>query len=81
VLSFEDDCLEPDVQFPECLKTNRQFEVNANIVKRIPDKGLFYMFYNMPFDKQQVEAAKELEQRGWMYNESNMRWYRKEGSK
>lgn len=52
MLSLEDDCLEPDVQFPECLKTNRQFEVNTNIVKRIPDKGLFYMFYNMPFDKQ-----------------------------
>ena len=77
-INFEDDCLEPKIQFPESLKLNKQFDVTPQFLKRVPDKVLFYIFYNMPFDKQQIDAAKELESRGWKYTEKNMRWYRKE---
>lgn len=77
-VNFENDCLEPAIQFPESLKLNKQFEVSPQFLKRVPDKVLFYIFYNMPFDKQQIDAAKELESRGWKYTEMSMRWYRKE---
>lgn len=51
-LFFEDDCLEPDIAFPESLKLmNKQFEVTQAFLKRAPEKILFYIFYNMPFDK------------------------------
>jgi hypothetical protein len=48
---FEDDCLEPAIQFPESLKMSKQFEVTGSFLKRAPEKILFYIFYNMPFDK------------------------------
>ena len=54
-------------------------EVTPAFIKRAPEKILFYMFYNMPFERQQHDAAKELEARGWKYDETNMRWSRKEG--
>jgi CCR4-NOT transcriptional regulation complex NOT5 subunit len=54
-------------------------EVTPAFIKRAPEKILFYMFYNMPFERQQHDAAKELESRGWKYDETNMRWSRNEG--
>jgi CCR4-NOT transcriptional regulation complex NOT5 subunit len=37
---------------------------------------LFYIFYNMPGEKAQLQAAESLEQRGWTYIEEDMRWVR-----
>jgi len=48
--------------------------------QKCSDKVLFYMFYTLTFDKQQEEAARLLKSRGWKYNESNMRWYKKESA-
>ena len=81
-LWFEDDCLAPHIHIPESMKlsqTGRSLEVTPAFIKRAPEKILFYMFYNMPFERQQHDAAKELEARGWKYDETNMRWSRKEG--
>ena len=60
------------------LKLSHQLEVTPPFLQRAPEKVLFYMFYNMPFDRQQVEAAQELERRGWKYKEADMRWYKRE---
>jgi CCR4-NOT transcriptional regulation complex NOT5 subunit len=63
---------------PLPLKLNLQS--TPALLKRTPDKVLFYQFYNMPLDRQQVEAAQELSTRGWKYKKSTMRWYRKEAN-
>lgn len=34
------------------------------------------MFYNLPFDKDQIDASLELEKRGWKYNKACMRWFK-----
>lgn len=76
---FEDECLDlPDGALPECLKLTRPLEVTPAFLKSAPEKVLFYSFYNMPFDKQQVDAAEELQSRGWKYQPATMRWSRKE---
>ena len=49
-------------------------------VKIFPDKVLFYIFYNMHHERVQVDAAKELELRGWWHNESSMLWLKKHGT-
>ena len=46
----------------------------------MPDKALFYIFYNMPNDRAQVDAAEELEQRGWTYIEEEMIWVKHKGN-
>lgn len=49
---FEDECLDlPDCAMPECLKLSRPIEVTPAFVTGAPEKVLFYLFYNMPFDK------------------------------
>ena len=52
----------------------KPFDIDNNFVKKASDKVLFYMFYNLPLSKQQIEASIALKQRGWRYNEQNMRW-------
>lgn len=47
-------------------------------MRKATDKVLFYMFYNLTLEKQQVEAANILKNRGWKYNENDMRWYKRE---
>ena len=42
----------PNIHIPESMKTGRQLEVSPQFIKRAPEKVLFYMFYNMPFEKQ-----------------------------
>ena len=34
------------------------------------------MFYNLPLDRKQTDAALMLEERGWIYNPSNVRFYK-----
>ena len=44
--------------------------------KLFPDAVLFYIFYTMPHDKAQLNAANELKSRKWVYHESNMKWFK-----
>ena len=46
----------------------------ATLNKFIPNV-LFYIFYNLPHDRLQVEAYNELVTRGWMYHSKSNRWY------
>jgi hypothetical protein len=72
------DCFQPHVLIPECYKLRKPFEATPALVKKASDKVLFYMFYNLTHERQQIEAAGALKQRGWKFNDSNMRWYKKE---
>ena len=42
--------------------------------KLLPDKVLFFVFYNLPHDKAQLNASSELQSRGWMFLEEQMLW-------
>lgn len=84
MLRFELDCFdqlydEDSVGLPESMKLKKTMSVTPAFLKKVPERVLFYMFYNLPFDKQQLEAARELESRQWKYSEKNMRWSRTEG--
>lgn len=43
-------------------------------MKQFPDKVLFYIFYNMPHDKSQLNSSTELQERNWIYLDSSMQW-------
>lgn len=45
-----------------------------NIIASMPDYTLFFMFYTQPHDLIQIAASEELQNRGWEYSESDMRW-------
>ena len=61
------------------MKLKKPLATNSAFFKKVPEKVLFYMFYNLPFDKQQLDAARELEARSWKYNDKYMRWSKQEG--
>eukprot|EP00007_Cunea_sp_BSH-02190019_P004178 CAMPEP_0174229996 /NCGR_PEP_ID=MMETSP0417-20130205/835_1 /TAXON_ID=242541 /ORGANISM="Mayorella sp, Strain BSH-02190019" /LENGTH=470 /DNA_ID=CAMNT_0015307613 /DNA_START=57 /DNA_END=1466 /DNA_ORIENTATION=- len=39
------------------------------------DETLFYMFYNLPRDRLQIAAARELFRRDWRYHKEMQRWF------
>ena len=43
-------------------------------MKHFPDKVLFYIFYNMPHEKAQLNAANELQNRSWIFCKDTVRW-------
>ena len=52
-------------------------DLSRGTIKHFPDKVLFFIFYNMHHERAQVDAAKDLENRGWSYDEETMTWYKK----
>lgn len=55
--------------------SSEMFQLNSSSrCKQFPDKVLFYIFYNMPHDKAQLNASIELQTRGWFYLKDKMLW-------
>lgn len=51
-----------------------------SIISSMPDFTLLFMFYTQPHDLVQITASEELQNRGWNYDESEMKWsYENEG--
>ncbi|KAK8885686.1 hypothetical protein M9Y10_041138 [Tritrichomonas musculus] len=51
-----------------------------SIISSMPDFTLLFMFYSQPHDLVQITASEELQNRGWNYDESEMKWsYENEG--
>jgi hypothetical protein len=48
--------------------------INSARCKQFPDKVLFYVFYNMPHDKAQLNAYTELQARQWVFLPEKMLW-------
>ena len=66
----ESDFFTADYQLPACYHVNKPLPP----VSSFPDCVLFYIFYNLPNERQQLDAAIELEQRGWAYVEEDEIW-------
>ena len=49
-------------------------DLPESAIKDFPDTVLFFMFYNMPNDRAQLQAAQALSKRGWTYVSEEMRW-------
>lgn len=65
-------CVQPNFELPDCYK-NFPF-THKRIYKRVLLETLFYIFYSMPNDANQIRAAKELINRGWSYHKTLQLW-------
>jgi hypothetical protein len=53
-MAFEEDCMEFQGLDPtnETFNMMKPFEGNPQFLKKVNEKTLFYMFYNLPFDRE-----------------------------
>ena len=76
------ESLHMDLRIPPCYKLSKPKELKEEMIqKNVPPTVLFYIFYNMPGEKAQLQAAEALEHRGWTYIEEDMRWVRMKAGK
>ena len=45
------DCFQPQALIPECYQLRKPFEATQSFLKKASDKVLFYIFYNLAFEK------------------------------
>ncbi|EFO98881.1 CRE-TAG-153 protein [Caenorhabditis remanei] len=68
-------------QVPSAYYTARTLQTNFDMLQNIPDKfgigAIFYIFYNMPKEIWQLNAARELQFRGWRFNIREKIWVNK----
>ena len=64
------------IQLPKCFTKTTQ-ELKPEILKKLNDKSLIYIFYNFEGRAIQQEAAKTLYQREWIYNYEEYLWFYK----
>ena len=68
-----------DFRLPACydLSKSKQTGMREEMIREVlPERVLFYIFYNLPNDRQQIVAAETLTARGWTYIPEDMRWVR-----
>lgn len=66
-----------EYSLPECYK-NIEFKDKKEVfIPKFFEESLFYMFYSMPNDKMQIQAARELIKKGWVYHKTLKLWFRK----
>lgn len=82
----ESECFSQDFYLPACYDlskfrpagtspANGAFaQASVEKCKLFPDTVLFYIFYTMPHDKAQLNAANELKSRKWVYQAKTMKW-------
>ena len=56
-------------------------DLTDSALKHFPDSVLFYIFYNMPNDRAQLNASNQLIERGWTYVNQEMRWVKQKGNR
>lgn len=65
-------------QVPSVYYTARTLQTNFDMLQNVPEKfgvhELFYIFYNLPREIWQLNAARELQYRGWRYNIKEKLW-------
>ena len=69
----ETQALVPEYKLPDCYHVQRTVFKPSHIPK-FAVETLFYIFYNMPFDRWQSLAAQELVHKGWCFSEEKNRW-------
>ena len=63
---------DPDAMLPACYDVQAPPAVTK--IKNFSERTLFYIFYTMPQDTLQLEAARELSRRGWIYHKELRLW-------
>ena len=63
----------PDYKLPDCYHVQRTVFKPSHIPKFVVET-LFYIFYNMPFDRWQSLAAQELVHKNWKFWEERNKW-------
>ena len=71
------EAVEFPFQTPSCYIFKNRPKLDSYKIKTFPDKVLFYMTYNQPYECNTILAAKELESRGWLYDEKSLKWISK----
>lgn len=64
-----------DSLLPSCYFVPQSLNGLLGKIASLNDETLFYLFYGMPRDKGQVQAAIELFQRGWRYHRGLKLWF------
>ncbi len=64
-----------DSLLPSCYFVPQSLTGLLGKIASLNDETLFYLFYGMPRDKGQVQAAIELFQRGWRYHRGLKLWF------
>ena len=81
--NVESESFSHDFRLPKCYDMPKLREIGKNKCpllvskdkcKQLPENVLFYIFYNIPHDRGQLNAAKELQSRDWIYLTDKMRW-------
>lgn len=62
------------MQLPKCFTKTSQ-ELKTELLKKLSDKTLIYIFYNYESKAIQQEAAKILYSREWVYNVEEYLWF------
>jgi CCR4-NOT transcriptional regulation complex NOT5 subunit len=72
---FDND-LEGQLDLPPSYKvdTSGVHDVTRSRLKQFPDTVLFYIFYNRPNERVQLDAATELKGRGWEFAVEHNVW-------
>jgi CCR4-NOT transcriptional regulation complex NOT5 subunit len=82
----ESESFSHDFSLPKCynvakfrehavkIENGQSAMLSSQKCKLLPDKVLFYIFYNMPHDRGQISAYHELKSRQWIYLSKQMRW-------
>lgn len=78
--TLQSECFVQDFRLPACYNLSKPKELLDGDIKTFSDPVLFYVFYNMPNDRAQIQAASQLQQRGWVYVEEEMIWVKQSGN-
>jgi CCR4-NOT transcriptional regulation complex NOT5 subunit len=62
------------VTLPKCF-TKAAIEMKADLLEKLPDKSLIYIFYNYENRAVQHKAVKLLYQKDWVYNFDELLWF------
>ena len=74
------DSYQQDFRIPQCYHMSKPKDLPESTIKDFPVNVLFFIFYNMPYDRAQLTAANLLKSKGWTYVCEEMRWVKMKGS-
>eukprot|EP01099_Mayorella_cantabrigiensis_P000618 TRINITY_DN126_c0_g2_i2.p1 TRINITY_DN126_c0_g2~~TRINITY_DN126_c0_g2_i2.p1 ORF type:complete len:704 (-),score=159.28 TRINITY_DN126_c0_g2_i2:3-1949(-) len=68
---------EPEFLLPHCYYVQPPLLPPRSKLGLLSDETIFYIFYSMPKDPLQADAATELYNRDWRYHKEHQRWFRR----
>ncbi|XP_064984003.1 probable NOT transcription complex subunit VIP2 isoform X1 [Musa acuminata AAA Group] len=66
---------EPEFCIPTCYHAKSSPILHQGYLSKLQLSTLFYIFYSMPKDEDQLYAASELYARGWFYHKEHQLWF------